>query len=492
MRPLARLSLTAIPVLAATCALYAQSPTTAPATAPAGAPSTRPSTRRASPEAAAKAKPLIEKMMTRLRSAKSYADRAEFTFDLLAKDKEGKEIKENEVQTLALAWAGPNRLALTADDFAIHANGSKLWLYSAMLEQYTEEPAPDRVDLDRARAQVFGIGPPHPIAFVLSSPDKTFEQLFPMIVGFSAVEPETRDGRPGVRIEAVIDTRDIEVFGPFALQLPLHIWLDEATHLPGSVKIDATDALQKQITVPEGIPEEALPPDFPRSVTHAVITVAFRDQKYDVEIPGERFIFKPGPDARKVDKIAPAEEPEDRPEPTDLIGQAAPDFEGQDLDDKPVKLADFKGRVLVLDFWATWCGPCLRALPLIQKVHEQYADKPVTVLGMNTDRAGVRDKVRTTVADKKLTFRQFLDADGKVGRKYNISGIPCVIVLDKQGVVQAVHLGYSQKLAEELSAQIDKLLKGENLFDPDQVRKAAEERAKRAAARKDERPPVEE
>ncbi len=477
MRSLARSILTAVPVLAATCALYAQTPATAPGT--------RPTTRPASPEAAAKAKPLIEKMMNRLRAAKSYADRAEFKFELLAQDKEGKEIKDNDGQTLTFAWAGPNRLALIGDEFAIHANGAKLWLYSDMLEQYTEEPAPERVDLNKARETLRGSGPPHPVAFVLAAPDKTFEQLFPMIVGYSAVEPETRDGRPGVRIEAVLDTRNVEEFGPYALQLPVHIWLDETTHLPGGVKIDATEVIQKQLELPPGISEESLPAEFPRKVVHAIVTIAFRDQKYDTEIPGEQFVYKPGADIRKVDKFAPPEESEDQPEPTDLIGQPAPDFEGKDLDDKPVKLADFKGRVLVLDFWATWCGPCMKAIPQIQKLHEQYAEKPVTVLGMNTDRANVRDKVKSTVSDKKLTFRQFLDADGKISRKYNISGIPCTLLIDKQGVVQAVHVGYSDKLAEELSEQIDKLLKGENLFDPEQVKKAAEERAKKAAARKD-------
>src|SRR5688572_28929850 len=77
----------------------------------------------------------------------------------------------------------------------------------------------------------------------------------------------------------------------------------------------------------------------------------------------------------------------------ELVGKPAPDFTGVDLEGKPVSLADYRGRVVMLDFWATWCGPCVQAIPHIQKVANKFADKPVTVLGINRDQPGSESRV---------------------------------------------------------------------------------------------------
>jgi len=122
--------------------------------------------------------------------------------------------------------------------------------------------------------------------------------------------------------------------------------------------------------------------------------------------------------------------------------------------------------VVLLDFWATWCRPCVMSMPSIQAVATKYADKPVTVLGVNSDEPGSEKMVASFLNERKFTYRQFHGPDGPTGRAVPLQGIPYLVLIDKNGVIQVIHSGFSPGLDQVLSAQIDKLLKGENLFTP--------------------------
>ena len=140
-------------------------------------------------------------------------------------------------------------------------------------------------------------------------------------------------------------------------------------------------------------------------------------------------------------------------------GSRAPAFQTVGPDDSPVSLADFSGDVVVLDFWATWCGPCLQAMPEMQRLSKRFAGKGVVVLGVDTDRAGDLKRVAATIRDKGITFRQALDPEATIARSYKIDALPTVIVVDKAGVVSAVHVGFERGEADLLGDEIDRLLK---------------------------------
>jgi len=120
------------------------------------------------------------------------------------------------------------------------------------------------------------------------------------------------------------------------------------------------------------------------------------------------------------------------------------DFSLQDLSGNTLRLADLRGEVVVVDFWATWCPPCRKALPHLQELHEEFAGKGVRVVGIATDQQGAAI-VAPFVEKNGLTFPIVL-TDGKVDRDFGgVRGIPTTFVLDKQGKVVRKFVGYQEK-----------------------------------------------
>jgi thiol-disulfide isomerase/thioredoxin len=189
----------------------------------------------------------------------------------------------------------------------------------------------------------------------------------------------------------------------------------------------------------------------------------------DHDLPTET--FKPPADFDLVDTLGEQSAPA-RDDQLTLIGKPAPAFAGDGLDGKAVRLEDFRGRVVVLDFWATWCPPCVAAIPHVQKLSERFAEKPVTVLGINQDR-GDTEKVAAFVKDNKVTFRHLMD-EGEVGTSYLVSGIPCTVLIDKEGVVQDVSTGFAPEQEDELASKIELLLEGKPLRTEEELARIRE------------------
>jgi peroxiredoxin len=159
----------------------------------------------------------------------------------------------------------------------------------------------------------------------------------------------------------------------------------------------------------------------------------------------------------------PAAEPEVERSTDKLIDQPAPALAGKAPDGSDVNVADYKGKVVLVDFWATWCGPCMQGIPCIQRLHEKYKDQGVAVLGVNRDKRADESLVRKTLERKSLTFGQVMDAEGVIAKAYKISAIPATFLIDKQGIIRAVHIGYGPGGEQLLAREIDKLHKGEKL-----------------------------
>ncbi|MDB6122905.1 MAG: thiol-disulfide isomerase-like thioredoxin [Pedosphaera sp.] len=141
----------------------------------------------------------------------------------------------------------------------------------------------------------------------------------------------------------------------------------------------------------------------------------------------------------------------------ELLNKAAADWQTTDIEGKKHALADYRGKVVVLDFWYRGCGWCIRAMPQIKEVSDHFRDKPVAVLGMNTDPA---EKDARFVADKLKLNYPTLKAEG-LPEKYKVSGFPTLVIIDQKGIVRARHVGYSPKLREEVIKTIDGLLASE-------------------------------
>lgn len=140
----------------------------------------------------------------------------------------------------------------------------------------------------------------------------------------------------------------------------------------------------------------------------------------------------------------------------DLKGKPAPTWSLKSPDGKTVKLTDFKGKIVVLDFWATWCGPCRAAMPSIQKLSKQYEKKDVVVIGVNAWEKDSQLAVDYMKA-QKFDYRLVLGGD-RVAADYRVEGIPTLVIINTQGIIADIHVGYDPELQKKLSIIIDKLL----------------------------------
>lgn len=157
-----------------------------------------------------------------------------------------------------------------------------------------------------------------------------------------------------------------------------------------------------------------------------------------------------------IDAAALRPEPPERGDDGLLArGSEAPDWQLTDADGATLSLSALRGRVVVLDFWATWCGPCKQAMPALQRVHEAYADAPVTVLGMNAFERG--GDAAAYMRAQGYTYRTVLEADA-VARRYGVSGIPALLVIDAQGRVAWTEVGFRADLEDALREVVDGLL----------------------------------
>jgi cytochrome c-type biogenesis protein len=136
------------------------------------------------------------------------------------------------------------------------------------------------------------------------------------------------------------------------------------------------------------------------------------------------------------------------------IGNRAPNFQAVNDKGDTVKLSDYRGKVVILNFWATWCGPCRVEMPEFEKAYQAQADKGFVVLAVNNRET--TDKVAAFRSDMALTFPIIMDENGDLQSKYSIQGYPTTYVIDRKGVIVAVQPG--PMTAAQVSQLVDRAL----------------------------------
>jgi thiol-disulfide isomerase/thioredoxin len=117
-----------------------------------------------------------------------------------------------------------------------------------------------------------------------------------------------------------------------------------------------------------------------------------------------------------------------------------------------------RGKVVVLDFWATWCGPCVQALPKIRETVAKYSNDEVVLLAVNQEET--KDQIQDFLESRILELPVGLD-DGKIGRQFKADSLPTTVVINPDGEIAFVKVGSSNDIEEKLSAAIDELLKAD-------------------------------
>jgi len=138
------------------------------------------------------------------------------------------------------------------------------------------------------------------------------------------------------------------------------------------------------------------------------------------------------------------------------VGMVAPaGWELKSLDGKAVSLEKLRGKVVVLDFWASWCGPCRRAMPMFQRLHKKYKDKPVAIVGVNCRERRGNQRAIDTVKGNQYTYTQLLDGD-EVANQYRIRGLPTIVAIGPDGTVLHTQRGFNPAEEAALSRLIDR------------------------------------
>ena len=194
-------------------------------------------------------------------------------------------------------------------------------------------------------------------------------------------------------------------------------------------------------------------------------TATYKDWVENPKFAADTFVFTPPEGAVKAESLADIVGGGGRREaggPHPLLSKAAPAIKLDLLGGGKLDLAALKDKhVVILDFWATWCGPCQQAMPIIEKVAEEYKEKGVLLYAVNIQETP--EEVRKFVDESGLHLAIAFDKDGEVAKAYQANAIPQTVIVGKDGTVQVVHVGLSPDLEGQLKKELDALVAGKDL-----------------------------
>jgi thiol-disulfide isomerase/thioredoxin len=143
------------------------------------------------------------------------------------------------------------------------------------------------------------------------------------------------------------------------------------------------------------------------------------------------------------------------------IGTPIPDLTFRTLEGKAVKLSDLKSKVVVINFWATWCGPCVREMPSLQRLSTEYGKRGLTVVGVNLDEDPAK-VLRPFLEKHGIKFQSFVDPAGLLADRFSISGLPLTLVVDENRKLLLEQLGDEEWFAPAYRKQFELWLAGTN------------------------------
>jgi len=161
----------------------------------------------------------------------------------------------------------------------------------------------------------------------------------------------------------------------------------------------------------------------------------------DIENSDEQLVDGPDPDLEKPDPGVGRDD--------------AADFTLSDVSGKSHSLSKYKGKVVLVDFWATWCGPCKAEIPHLADLYIKYKGQGFVILGVGLDK---KASIERYLATTNVPYIVLVDEDSKSSKSYGVSGIPRTIMVDKKGRVAFDHTGYTEGMEDELDEEIATLL----------------------------------
>jgi len=334
--------------------------------------------------------------------------------------------KENEKSSFVGSFEAPNKFRHEMKgDIIVGSTGEKLFAFRPERNDFKSVDAPkERVAADKY---------PNPMRDVLQMQD----------VGLMCALVDDAGAFLAEGMKDVAKGADATVGGKAATVLTFkgeksdyRVMIDPQSHLLRQVVVDLKQSIQ------------AAGRD---DVEHAWLTLDYTKVEPDAKTDGAQFAWAAPQGARDVGATE-AEEAD----ATALVGKDAPDFTLNDLEGKAVTLAEDKGSVVVVDFWATWCGPCRESLPGLNKIYKEFQAKGLKVYAVDLEEA--KEKVQPVALKLIPDLRVLLDEKSEVAKKFGVSGIPQTVVIGKDGKVKKVFVGFGNE--ERIKAAVEAGLGG--------------------------------
>ena len=245
---------------------------------------------------------------------------------------------------------------------------------------------------------------------------------------------ETRlDGKPCYLIDilAPADKEPDSIFGMMTIRQETYFWIDKKDFLPIQFAT-AFDIVEQQDTMYQ--------------------YDEFKLLSFDPNLDESKLALESIPENIILKDYEPYEAPEPLPE-----GSPAPEWSLSALTGDTIRLADLKGKVVLLDFFYKSCAPCCAALPVLQSLHEKYKDKGFMMIGIDPIDDPEKDEMADFLAKRGITYT-ILFSERELSDTYRVSGYPTLYFLDREGKIAKMHIGFGKGMEEELEADLLKLL----------------------------------
>jgi thiol-disulfide isomerase/thioredoxin len=403
-----------------------------------------------------KARQLLDEVVSAYKGLPSYADHGTFVLSITLDGK-----ANTQKQPASVAFVRPNKLRVEAGVASLVCDGTTFTTLVGPSKKYASEPSPKTVNFHSvaggpAGSLLFGgpSGPPMLMVLGLLLAEDPARAVLDQGESLQVEGDREFDGAPSRVIKVVAANGTV-----------YRLLIDPQSKLLRAIDVE-----------PDAGAIASMFPPGARVKFEAFRWVA---GKVSTEVAAEAFAAEMPKDFGKVGELPGAGKGDDEPKykVEELVDKPAPAFTLAVLDgagkSRTLDLKDLAGKVVMIDFWATWCGPCLAELPEVQKLIEGYAKdkKDVVVVALSEDNdpkelAAVRKLVEETLEKKKIVLtadpvgKIGLDPSNSVGEAFKVEGYPTVVILDGKGVVRAAHVGYSPEVGKILSRDIDALLAG--------------------------------
>ncbi len=139
-----------------------------------------------------------------------------------------------------------------------------------------------------------------------------------------------------------------------------------------------------------------------------------------------------------------------------MVGKVGPDFAGLSFDGYSHRLDEFKGKVIMINFWASWCGPCRQEMPPLEQLYQQYRSLGFVIVGVNVDEK--LEPAKKMLDKLGITYPNVFDSDNNISKGYNVSAMPMTVIMDTTGTIRYVHYGFKSGYMDKYSREVRQLL----------------------------------